>query len=176
MIRGRTLARDEVKEVWAIDRSEVVDAVYYLENGSLVLKREHYDMQGWPLGDAEKYTPILEACYDQGGWFYGVFDDGRLVGMVVLGSRFIGKNRDQLQLRFLHLSRSYRNQGLGKQLFYLAKEEARKRGAKQLYISATPSEHTIGFYLRLGCKVTVEPDPELFELEPEDIHLEYALE
>jgi len=176
MISGRTLTRDEIQEVWTIDRREVVNAVYYLENGALVLKREHYDMQGWPTGEAEKYTPILEACYDQGGWFYGLFDNGQLIGIAVLGSEFIGTNKDQLQLKLLHLSRAYRNRGLGKQLFELAKDEARKRGAKQLYISATPSEHTVDFYLRLGCKLTLEPDSELFELEPEDIHLECELE
>lgn len=176
MISGRILKRDEVKGVWAIDRSEVIDAVYYLENGALVLKPEHYDMQGWPRGAAEKYTPVLEACYDRGGWFYSLFDNERLIGVAVLESRFIGKNRDQLQLKLLHLSHAYRNRGLGKQLFELAKDEARRRGARQLYISATPSEHTIDFYLGLGCRVTTEPDPELFELEPEDIHLECEVE
>ena len=59
--------------------------------------------------------------------------------------------------------------------FDLARIEAIQRGAKGLYISATPSEHTIDFYLRLGCNVTPEPHVELFELEPEDIHLEYVL-
>lgn len=74
---------------------------------------------------------------------------------------------------FLHVSQAYRGQGLGKRLFELSKEEARQRGAKRLYISATPSEHTIDFYLRLGCTVTQELDAELFALEPEDIHLEF---
>ena len=171
MISGRKLSRDEIKDIWAIDRSEVIDAVYYLEKGALVLRPEHFDVRGWPPGEAEKYTPILEACYDHGGWFYGLFDDRRLIGAAVLESRFIGKNGDQLQLKFLHLSRAYRNQRLGQRLFDLAKSEANQRGAKSIYISATPSEHTIGFYLRLGCKVTPEPDAELFELEPEDIHL-----
>jgi len=176
MIRGRTLTRDEVEKVWTIDRREVIDAVYYLENGVLILKQEHYDMQSWPRDEAERYTPVLEACYDLGGWSYGLFDDDQLAGVVVLESHFIGKQRDQLQLKFLHLSHPYRNQGWGKHLFELAKEEARRRGAKRLYISATPSEHTVGFYLRLGCEVTQEPDVELFALEPEDIHLECELE
>ena len=60
-------------------------------------------------------------------------------------------------------------------LFELAADEARRRGARRLYISATPSQHTIDFYLSLGCTVTAEPDPELFALEPGDIHLEYDL-
>lgn len=175
MISGRKLGRGELKELWVIDRSEVIDAVYHLDNGALVLQPQYYDVHGWPPGEAEKYTPIPEACYDQGGWLYGLFDHQRLVGAAVLESRFIGKGRDQLQLKFLHIGSAYRNQGLGKQLFDLAKEETSRRGAKGMYISATPSEHTIDFYLRLGCRVTAEPAPGLFELEPEDIHLEYAL-
>jgi hypothetical protein len=45
-----------------------------------------------------------------------------------------------------------------------------------LYISATPSENTINFYLRSGCRVTAQLDPELFALEPKDIHLECDVE
>jgi predicted N-acetyltransferase YhbS len=175
MISGRNLSRDEIEQIWSIDRSEVIEAVYYYENGELVLKREHYTMRGWPPGEAERYMPVLDACYDQGGWFYGLYDNHRLVGVAVLESRFIGRQRDQLQLKFLHVSSSYRGQGLGKQLFDLAVAEAIQRGAKRMYISATPSENTIHFYLHLGCKITPEPDPDLFALEPEDIHLEFNL-
>lgn len=175
MIHGRELSREEINNIWGIDRSEIIEAVYYLENGALVLKPEQYDMHGWPPGEAEKYTAILEACYDRGGWFYALFDGKLLAGAAVLESRFIGKNGDQLQLKFLHISRAYRKQGLGRRLFHLAADEARRRGARNLYISATPSENTIHFYLDLGCRLASQPDPELFELEPEDIHLEYDL-
>jgi predicted N-acetyltransferase YhbS len=175
MISGRKLLRDEIKNIWAIDRSEVIKAVYYLEKGALRLRPENHDLRGWPPGEAEKYTPILEACDDRGGWLYGLFDDQHLIGAAVLESHLIGNNGDQLQLKFLHISRPYRRQGWGQQLFALARVEAMRRGAKSLYISATPSEATIGFYLRLGCTVAAEPNPELFELEPEDIHIEYAL-
>jgi predicted N-acetyltransferase YhbS len=176
MISGRTLSRDEIRGIWAIDRSEVIDAVYYLENGSLQLHPEHHGLSGWPPGEPEKYTPILESCHDRGGWLYGLFDEDRLIGAAVLESNFIGKRGEQLQLKFLHISRPYRSQGWGQRLFGLAKAEAAERGAKSLYVSSTPSEHTIGFYLRLGCTLTAEPDPALYELEPEDIHFECALE
>jgi predicted N-acetyltransferase YhbS len=169
---GRNLLREEVELVWDIDRSEVIDNIYRFENGVLVLRPEHHDVSGWPPGEAEKYTPILLDCFDRGGWFHGAFDREDLIGAVVLENQRIGKSNDQLQLKFLHVSNSYRNRGLGKQLFELAKAASREKGARRLYISATPSENTINFYLRLGCTVAGEPDPELFELEPEDIHLE----
>jgi len=171
----RELLREEVEQVWNIDRSEVIEGLYHLEDGTLVLRPQHIEVSGWPPGEAEKYTPILLDCFDRGGWFYGAFDDARLVGVVVLENRFIGRNKDQLQLKFLHVSHSYRNRGLGAKLFKLATVTARERGARRLYISATPSENTVNFYTRLGCRVTGEPDRELFELEPEDIHLELQI-
>jgi predicted N-acetyltransferase YhbS len=175
MIAGRALTRAEVTCLWEIDRREVIDNIYYHENGELVLKPEHYDMQGWPPGDADLYTPILLDCFDRGGWFYGLFDDGRPIAVVVLESRFIGPRKDLLQLKQLHVSRDARGRGYGKELFELAKARARSLGAKGLYISATPSEHTVNFYMRLGCRLAAALDPELFALEPEDIHLECAI-
>ena len=80
-----------------------------------------------------------------------------------------------LQLLFLHVGQAYRDLGLGRRLFGIAKDMAGQKGARRLYISATPSEHTINFYLRLGCIVTREPDVELLALEPEDIHLECSI-
>jgi predicted N-acetyltransferase YhbS len=130
---------------------------------------------GWPPGGAEKHTPILLDCFDRGGWFCGAFDNTRLIGAVVLESRFICRREYQLQLYFLHVSHAYRNRGLGAQLFERAMATARERGAHRRYISATPSENTVNFYTRLGCAIVKEPDPELFKLEPEDIHLEFEI-
>lgn len=172
MVLGREMIREEVEQVWNIDRSQVIKNVYYYENGELVLKPEYYDMRGWPTGEAEHYTPFLLDCYDRGGWFYGLFDDEQLIGVAILESKFIGIAKDQLQLKFLHVSSGYRGQGWGKKLFELTRDKAKEKGAKRLYISATPSEQTINFYRSLGCFVTDELDSELFELEPEDIHLE----
>lgn len=175
-LTGRELARAEVEKIWTIDRAEVINGIYYLEEGRLVRKAEHYDMHGWPPGDPERYNPILYDCFDRGGWFLGLFDESRLVGVAILEVDFIGREKDQLQLKFLHVSHAYRDQGLGTSLFERSKEQALRLGARQIYISATPSENTINFYLRMGCRVTPEPDPALYELEPEDIHLVYDLE
>jgi len=171
----RELTREEIEQIRTLDRTEVIDNVYYVQGGQLVLKPEYYDMHGWPPGEADKYTPILYDCFDRGGSFYGAFEDTRLIGAVVLESKFIGKAQEQLQLKFLHVSRSHRKTGLGRVLFERAVEKARAMNARRLYISATPSENTVNFYLHLGCVVTQEIDPELFVLEPDDIHLEYDL-
>ncbi len=171
----RELHREEIEEIWTIDRGEVIENIYYLQNGNLVLQPEHYDMQGWPPGEPEQYIPILIDCFDRGGTFYGAFQNGELIGVVVLDNKLIGPNKDQLQLKFLHISRTYRKRGLGKILFNKVVKRAHEMKARKLYVSATPSENTINFYINMGCVVTREVDRELFELEPEDIHLEYVI-
>jgi predicted N-acetyltransferase YhbS len=168
----RLLTREEIPLVWTIDRSEVIHNIYMLQEGELVLKPDYFDVRDWPPGEAETYTPLLYDCFEHGGVFYGVFEDVQLVGVAIIDTKFIGPALDLLQLKFLHVSQAYRKQGLGNLLFQKAKEVARTRGARGLYISATPSENTINFYRRLGCIITPTPDPDLFALEPEDIHLE----
>ncbi len=175
MIIGRDLKRDEIECVWEIDRAELVRNVYHLEDGELVLKRERWDVAGWPPGEQAIYTPLLIESFNRGGWFHGLFDDLSLVGVVVLDSKFIGPRHDLLQLKFMHVSRHYRQQGLGRRMFDLAAARARQQGARGLYVSATPSENTINFYLRRGCVPTTHPEPDLLALEPEDIHLECTI-
>jgi predicted N-acetyltransferase YhbS len=123
----------------------------------------------------EKSIAWLLEMYDRGGWTRGVFDGAQMVAVAVLDGKRIGEPPDMLQLAFLHVSRDYRGRGLGRDLFRAAAAEARARGARRMYVSATPSEHTIAFYLAQGCALSPAPDPELLALEPDDIHLEYAL-
>jgi predicted N-acetyltransferase YhbS len=171
----RELERHEIPGIWSIDRAEVIDAIYRRDGDELVLKPEHQDVQGWPPGEQEIYGPILLDCFDRGGTIYGALDDETLIGAAVLESRFIGQEADQLQLKFLHVSRRYRQAGLGRALFEKVVKKARELGARRLYVSSTPSENTVRFYLRRGCRVTDDVDAALFRLEPEDIHLELEI-
>ena len=171
----RELERQEIRDVWSIDRAEVVDNLYYRDDKELVLRPEHFDIQGWPPGEPEHYGPILLDCFDRGGTFYGAFDGETLIGAAVLESRFMGREKDQLQLKFLHVSRRYRQAGLGRTLFEKAVARASELGARRLYISSTPSENTVRFYLHRGCRVTDDVDAVLFKLEPKDIHLEFEI-
>lgn len=171
----RLLQREEIPLIWQIDRCEVVENIYYLNNGGLVLEPDYFDIQGWPSGEAELYTPILLDCYDRGGTFWGAFENDTIVGVAILESKFTGSRQDTFQLKFLHVSRDYRNRGIASTLFRAAVEKARALGARKLYFSATPSEHTINYCLRLGCVLATEIEPALFELEPDDIRLEFVI-
>jgi predicted N-acetyltransferase YhbS len=128
----RELQREEIEKIWTIDRGEVIENIYYFQNGNLILQPEHYDLQGWPPGESEQYMPILLDCFNRGGTFYGAFQNEELRGVVVLDNKFIGPDKDQLQLKFLHISRTYRKRGLGKLLFNKAVERAQEMNARKL--------------------------------------------
>jgi predicted N-acetyltransferase YhbS len=74
-------------------------------------------------------------------------------------------------LDMLHVSSDFRGQGIGKKLFEIGIEEARKAGAEALYISACSSEETIAFYKKMGCTLTVNPIKEIVEKEPFDLQM-----
>src|SRR5919106_5140760 len=92
----RLLQREEIPLIWQIDRREIVENIYYLCDGELLLKPDYFDIQGWPPGEPEQYTPILLDCYDRCGTFWGAFENDLLVGAAVLESKFIGAAQDTL--------------------------------------------------------------------------------
>ena len=171
----RQLTRDEIELIWTIDRSEVLHHTYELHGEQLVRTPNYFEVPGWRSDAAETETPLLLDCFDRGGTFLGVFDAGTLVGVGVVESARVGRAADQVQLRYLYVSRAYRGRGVGTQLFDAALSCAREAGANALYVSATPTENTVDFYLNRGCVLAPEPDPSLLAAEPDDIHLVYLL-
>jgi GNAT superfamily N-acetyltransferase len=171
----RLLTRDEVELIWTIDRSEVHHHVYELRDGRLVRTPKYFEIPGWSPQTVAKMTPVLLDSFDRGGTFLGVFDADALVGIGVLESAFVGRASDQMQLSYLYVSRPYRGRGVGTQLFDAAVVRARQAGANALYVSATPTENTVDFYLNRGCVLAPEPDPRLLAAEPDDIHVLYLL-
>jgi len=171
----RSMASDDTDRVVEIDRSEVIEGVWYLREGRLVLERERWEGRGWPPGKLPYNIARIRDCLDRGGAAWGAFEGERLVGIAVLDGRTIGTAGDTLDLYFLHVSSGHRGQGIGGRLLELAKGRAREMGARRMYVSATPSERTVAFYRRTGFDLAREVDPELYELEPEDIHMDLDL-
>lgn len=74
-------------------------------------------------------------------------------------------------LDLMQVSAVYRGMGIDRILFSLGKEEAKKAGAKGLYISACSSEETIAFYKAMGAVLTNEPIHEIADDEPYDLQM-----
>jgi N-acetylglutamate synthase-like GNAT family acetyltransferase len=113
--------------------------------------------------------------HQRSGTIIGAFEETKLAGLIGLDHDFFGSRMDRLNLAVLWVSQPFRDRGVGHNLVELIKQKAKTLGAKTLYVSATPSKKTVEFYMSCGFQVTKEIDPRLFELEPEDIHMEYQL-
>ena len=167
----RLIKRNEIVKLKEIERKEIIENVFQVIEGELILKKQPYIME-WSKERYEEVIVELHDLYDREGTIIGAFNDKVLVGIVSLENKFIGKYNDQLQLTMLQVSNPYRSMGVGGKLIELIKNRASDLGAEKLYISSSCSENTVYFYLSHGSILASEIDKNLFELEPGDIHLE----
>ncbi len=171
----RELALSEIDLIRGIDRSEKVDSIYRLLDGSLLEVAVNYDMKGFKPDELEAIIPRQKRLLANGGWVYGVFSGGRLAGVASLENRFRGNLHRYCKMDILFVSREHRGQGIASKLMGMCLRAASRIGADRLYISATESKNTVDFYIKRGARPVKELDAELFRLEPEDIHLEVSV-
>jgi GNAT superfamily N-acetyltransferase len=98
----------------------------------------------------------------------GSFDGGRLVGIGVVTLHVRPR---VAQLAYLYVTDGYRARGVGGRLSDELEQIARDAGDTAMVVSSTPSRNTVRFYRGRGFEPMAEPFPELFELEPDDIHM-----
>ena len=122
MIYGRQLARDEVRRIWTIDRSEVIEMTYTLAEGVLLPRPEHFDVRGWPPGEIGLYTSLLEDCFEAAGSLG--CSTATVVGVAVLRA-VLSASRLTSCVSAFDVSNGYRT-GLGRQLLAGAKPPARR--------------------------------------------------
>jgi GNAT superfamily N-acetyltransferase len=177
VVEFRTLGRTEVSRVEEIDRSERIDVLYDQHGTQLVARRGDWSAAPWnPHGhgehSVEAQVHAVEHYIDAGGIALGAFADGRLVGIGVVVPHLRPMTA---QLAYLHVSARWRATGIGGRLCAELDEIARAGSDSEMVVSATPSENTVRFYLGRGFQPMAEPLAELFELEPDDVHMHKAL-
>ncbi|NAR19602.1 GNAT family N-acetyltransferase [Acinetobacter haemolyticus] len=173
----RELHTSEIDLIWQqISRRELITQMYVQQRQDLGLIDCFYDVENWDAYHLENDPPLLKQICQQDGLCIGAFNsDHQLVGVQVVSNRMIVDYPDAKLLQYFYVDADHQGQGIGAQLMYSAIVSAKRLGAKQLYISATPSKRTVDFYLRHGAKLLTQPDHHLWELEPEDIHLIYLI-
>jgi len=169
----RNFEPHELGRLREIDRSEEITLSYRVADGVLISETVDWRAKPWLPEQVEGYVGRYGPEIEVGG-LCAVAEDpsegGRLAGAAILGSHPVQAHPGLLQLLFFHVSRPYRREGVGGQLFRLIETEAQHRGAAGLYISAAPTGSAVGFYLSRGAEL-ITPDPALLAEEPEDIHL-----
>jgi ribosomal protein S18 acetylase RimI-like enzyme len=178
-MRVRRLRLADVVRVAAIDRSEHVDVQYRVIDGQLQqVPATIREVPTWdPAGSGpHSVSAKIEFCRSvlaRGGALLGAFDAERTVGLAIIQPRF---EPPIAWLAFLHVSRPYRRRGAAQALWSAAVEISIAAGAESIYVSATPTESAVGFYLRQGCRLAQPVHPDLFAAEPEDIHLTCSIQ
>lgn len=176
MIAYHPLTPEMAAKLAEIDRSESIDKMYTWSDGKLSATEAHFECSSWDAVALKELQERFRLELKNGGMGVGAFKEEILVGFGVLAHTFIGLHQDQLQIDLLYVSRNFRRQGIGKTILNMLSEEAKKRGAKALYISSTETRSAVSFYMGNGAAVTDEVDKLLFEKEPTDIHMLKTLE
>lgn len=176
-IEFKRLARAELSSVAEIDRTERIDLLYEQHGTELEERRGNWNSPAWdPRGrgdhSVEAQRHAVEHYVDAGGIALGAFAEGRLVGIGVVVPHL---RPGIAQLAFLHVSKAFRATGIGRRLSDELDRIARDAGDAEIVVSATPSGNTVRFYLNRGYQLMALPLPELYELEPEDVHMRKAL-
>lgn len=171
----RQLKKEENKRLVEIDRGEITERIYRFKDGILLLEDCYIDIKGWSEKEVNKFITVLDDIADRGGYIYGAFNGDNIVGLVALDNVFFGKNKDYLNLDKLYVSRDSRGKGVGRKLVQICVDKAKELGAKKLYVSSSELENTVNFYQGLGCILATEYIKQMWEKEPEDIHLELTI-
>ena len=169
----------DVSIIAEIDRSEHVDFQYRLVDGRLEkVPATIRDVPAWDRhGNAEHSVAhqmeFCSAALAKGGTLLATYDGERPTGLVTIVPEF---EPPMAWFAILYVSRPYRRQGVAQSLWDAAVDISRQHSASTMYVSANPTEAAVGFYLRQGCRLASPVHPELYKMEPEDIHLIFDLE
>ena len=172
----RAFTAVDVSRLAELDRSEPVAMVYAVRDGEIVPLGHGEEIPQWSGAWLEGVIAFARRHLESGGTGVAAFDADQLAGVAVLGGECVGDDPQKLPLAILHVGRGHRRRGVASLLFREMREEAARRGARRLYISATPSEGALRFYLGQGAQLADPPDPALLALEPDDVHLMLELD
>ena len=176
MIAYKELTIDDVDIAMfeCFDRTQNVTKCWRKINGEWVI-RDIAFVDNWSDEEYREGVDYLRNLIKSKGYVVGAFFDGKLKGFASVEPVIFGTTAKYMDLSNIHISQDMRRQGIGKELFILAKRWAKERGAEKLYISAHSAVESQAFYKSMGCVEAVEYNKELAEKEPCDCQLECVL-
>lgn len=168
----RRLQAGELVKLREIDRSERVTLRYRVVQGELQTAAVDWDVPTFRSNDEGPHTIAAQVQFCErhlaaGACAFGAFDADTLVGIALMTPAV---RPGMAQLAYLQVSLAYRRVGVATRLVEELIRFAHESGARQVYVSSTPSQSAVGFYRSRGFHLT-NPLPELHELEPDDIHM-----
>lgn len=176
MIQYRNLCENEICRGLFKNfiRHQVVSKCWRKERGEWVVKDAPF-VDDWDENDYSLLIDYLKHTVAEGGFVHAAFEDGKLKGFIAIEPNLFGGEHKYMDLSAIHVSEDMRNKGIGTALFLLAKQWAKKNGAKKLYISAHSAVESQAFYKKMGCTEAKLYNQRHIREEPFDCQLELAL-
>jgi GNAT superfamily N-acetyltransferase len=176
-ITYRRLQSADLARLGEIDRTERIETLYVQHGLELEELVGDWSARPWRSEGEDEHSIAhqraeCERHLAAGAIALGAFAEGRLVGIGLVAPHV---RPSIAQLAFLYVSDGYRGRGVGGHLSDELERLAHELGDATMVVSATPSANTVHFYLRRGYEPSLEPLPELHELEPDDVHMEKPL-
>ena len=176
MVEYRILQAEELcrKLFGDFIRHQIVTKCWRNENGKWIIKDDPF-VDDWTEKDYRILITCLKTTIQTTGFVYAAFYDKKLKGFVSVESEIFGGEQRYCDLSCIHVSEDMRNKGIGRTLFIAAKEWAKRKGAKKLYISAHSAIESQAFYKSMGCVEAEVYNQKHVEAEPYDCQLECSL-
>ena len=176
-MKNITILQKEVPEGFldTFNRYQETNKIYYIDEENTLQTKDEYYIDEWDCDKKKKIIEILRYYLSLGGSVVEIREDNILLGFAAINGKFMGSEKQYLNLGYIHVSKNYRGKGIGKELFEIICQEARNKGAKKLYIGANPAFDTVNFYESIGCEIAPEIVREIYDHEPLDLQLEYSL-
>ena len=176
MVKYRNLYAEEIcRELFKhFIRHQMVTKCWRKENGEWIIKEAPF-VDDWTENDYQMLISCLRNTLRSNGFVYAAFYDGELKGFVSVEPEIFGGEQGYYDLSSIHVSEDMRNKGIGRTLFLAAKEWARQKGGKKLYISAHSAIESQAFYKSMGCVEAEIYNQKHVDKEPYDCQLECIL-
>ena len=160
------VSRDEFPDINldGFNRQQKITRIYVKKGGTYVLE-EQPGVMDWSI---DKKREVAKDLTEDAYISYLALEEDKIVGFVSLVKELVS---GRMILDLIQVDTDFRGQGIGRKLWEKAVKEARLYGAKELYISACPSEETIHFYKAMGAEVTDSPIRSIADEEPDDLQM-----
>lgn len=150
------------------NRQQKIARIYVKKDGAYVLEVQSGIMD-WSI---DKKREVAHDLVDSAYISYLALEQDRIVGFMSLVKTLVS---ERMILDLIQVDKHFRRQGIGRILWEKAVEEASLNGARELYISACPSEETINFYRAMGADITDNPIASIVNDEPNDLQMVYTI-
>jgi len=176
-IAYRRLDAADLDRIGEIDRTERIETLYVQHGARLEQRAGDWNSPPWSREGEGAHSVAHQRAECERYLAAGALGLCALAGERLIGIGLVTPHvRPRVaQLAFLHVSHGHRRRGIGGHLALELERLAREQGDAMMVVSATPSENTVRFYLGRGFEPMTEPLPELYKLEPEDVHMHKKL-